>query len=196
MSNNIEQLVGQLIIAGFRDSELSNNSAIEQYIKEYNLAGVILYDEDVKIGGPGTRNIKSPTQLKTLIDDLQSFSSNQNLLISVDQEGGTVHRLKSIYGFPEAPAWQHIGLLKDKLITKQFSETLSEALYSVGVNVNFAPVLDLDYGNKTVIGKTQRAFTSDPDLLIKHAKIFIDSNKKKTYHKLWKTFSGPRISIG
>ena len=82
-----------------------------------------MYDEDVKIGGPGTRNIKSPTQLKTLIDDLQSFSSNQNLLISVDQEGGTVHRLKSIYGFPETPAWQHIGLLKNKLITKQNSTT-------------------------------------------------------------------------
>ena len=196
MSNNIEHLVGQLIIAGFRDSELSNNSAIEQYIKGYNLAGVILYDEDVKIGGPGTRNIKSPTQLKTLIDDLQSFSSNQNLLISVDQEGGTVHRLKSIYGFPEAPAWQHIGLLKDKLITKQFSETLSETLYSVGVNVNFAPVLDIDYGNKTVIGKTQRAFTSDPDLLIKHAKIFIDSHKKRNIISCGKHFPGQGSAFG
>ena len=69
--------------------------------------------------------------------------------------------------------------MKNKLITEQFSETISEALCSVGVNVNFAPVLDLDYGNKTVLGKTQRAFTSDPDLLIKHAKIFIDAHKKK-----------------
>jgi beta-N-acetylhexosaminidase len=196
MPSNIKQLVGQLIIAGFRDSELSKNSAIEKYIKAYNLAGVILYDEDVKIGGPGTRNVKSPTQLKTLIEDLQSLSPNQNLLISIDQEGGTVHRLKSIYGFPETPSWQHIGLLKDKLITKQFSETLSETLCSVGINVNFAPVLDLDYGNKTVISKTQRAFTSDSDLLIKHAKIFIDAHRKRHIISCGKHFPGQGSAFG
>ena len=196
MSKTTQQLVGQLLIAGFRNSELSKNSAIEKYIKTYNLAGVILYDEDVKIGGPGTRNVKSPTQLKILIESLQSFSPNQNLLISIDQEGGTVNRLKSIYGFPETPSWQHIGLLKNKLITEQFSETISEALCSVGVNVNFAPVLDLDYGNKTVLGKTQRAFTSDPDLLIKHAKIFIDAHKKKHIISCGKHFPGQGSALG
>ncbi len=196
MSTHIKQLVGQLIIAGFRDSILSHNSKIEQFIKAYNLAGVILYDEDVTIGGVGTRNIKSPTQLKTLISNLQSCSPNQGLLISVDQEGGFVHRLKSIYGFPETPPWQHIGYLKDQLMTKEFSETLSEALQSAGINVNFAPVLDLDYGNKTVIGKTQRAFTSDPDLLIEHAKIFINAHRRKNIISCGKHFPGQGSAYG
>ena len=196
MSTHIKQLVGQLIIAGFRDSIISHNSKIEQFIKAYNLAGVILYDEDVTIGGVGTRNIKSPTQLKTLISNLQSYSPNQGLFISVDQEGGFVHRLKSIYGFPETPPWQHIGFLKDQLMTKEFSETLSEALQSAGINVNFAPVLDLDYGNKTVIGKTQRAFTSDPDVLIEHAKIFINAHRRKNIISCGKHFPGQGSAYG
>lgn len=196
MSNTTEQLVGQLLIAGFRDSELSKSSAIEKYIKTYNLAGVILYDEDVQIGGPGTRNIKSPKQLKILIENLQSCSSNQSLLISVDQEGGFVHRLKSIYGFPETPPWQHIGFLKDQLMTKEFSETLSEVLQDAGINVNFAPVLDLDYGDKTVIGRTQRAFTSDPNVLVEHAQIFINSHKRKNIISCGKHFPGQGSAYG
>ena len=68
MSNSIEKLVGQLIIAGFRNKSIKNDSPIVNYIKNFNLAGVILYDIDLEIGGkdltPGTRNIESPTQLK------------------------------------------------------------------------------------------------------------------------------------
>ena len=88
MSNSIEKLVGQLIIAGFRNKSIKNDSPIVNYIKNFNLAGVILYDIDLEIGGkdltPGTRNIESPTQLKELILHLQNIS-RQELIISVDQ---------------------------------------------------------------------------------------------------------------
>jgi len=71
MNQSLEQLIGQLIIAGFRGSNAPPDSPIVNFIKDYNLAGVILYDEDVKIGGLGTRNIQTPGQVKDL--------SNQNL---------------------------------------------------------------------------------------------------------------------
>ena len=58
MPNAIEQLVGQLIIAGFRGKTADPNSEIEKYIIDYNIAGVILYDEDLEIGGLGSRNIE------------------------------------------------------------------------------------------------------------------------------------------
>ena len=196
MSSNIKQLIGQLIIAGFRESNIHKNSIIKNYIKDFNLGGIILYDEDVKIGGSGTRNIKSPSQLKTLISKLQSFSNNKDLLISIDQEGGTVHRLKSIYGFPETPSWKHIGLLNNNLITKEFSDTISNTLSKLGINLNFAPVLDLDYGNKTIIGNTQRAFSSNPRILVKHAKIFIDSHKQKNIISCGKHFPGQGSAFG
>ena len=68
MSKTLDQLVGQLIIAGFRSDKVSDSSNISRYIKKYNLSGVILYDEDLEKSEPGTRNIKSPAQVKTCFD--------------------------------------------------------------------------------------------------------------------------------
>ena len=66
MSKTLDQLVGQLIIAGFRNDKVTDSSNISTYVKKYNLSGVILYDEDLEKNGPGTRNIKSPNQVKEL----------------------------------------------------------------------------------------------------------------------------------
>ena len=70
MPNSLEHLVGQLIIAGFRGKTVEEHSSIAKYIKTYNLAGVILYDIDLEIGGenltPGTRNIESPSQATSI----------------------------------------------------------------------------------------------------------------------------------
>ena len=158
MLNTIEQQVGQLIIAGFRGMTVETGSDIKHYIKEYNIGGVILYDEDLAIGGPGTRNIESPSQVKELIAQLQNNARN-NLLISIDQEGGEVHRLRTVYGFDETPSWNHIGLLNNELITEQFSRSMANSLSDLGINLNFAPVLDLDHGSGTVISDSKRAFS-------------------------------------
>mgnify|MGYP001288491657 FL=1 len=195
MSKTLDQLVGQLIIAGFRSDKVSNNSNIVRYIKEYNLSGVILYDQDIEKNKLGSRNIKSLDQLKMLTDNLQSISDNP-LFISIDQEGGNVNRLNSSYGFPEFPSWQHIGLLDNDLITKQFAESMSETMTSTGINLNFAPVLDLDYGEKTYIGKLERAFSGDPKLVIKHSKIFIDTMKNDNIISCGKHFPGQGSAKG
>ena len=172
MSKRLDQLIGQLIIAGFRSDKVSDTTNICRYIKKYNLSGVILYDEDLEKTGPGTRNIKSPEQVKELIDNLQSVSETP-LFISIDQEGGHVNRLKTSYGFHEFPSWKHIGSLDNTLITREFSNSISSALSKAGVNLNFAPVLDLDYGDKTYIGKLERAFHGNPKKVIEHSKIHI-----------------------
>ena len=195
MSKTLDQLVGQLIIAGFRSDKVSNNSNIVRYIKEYNLSGVILYDQDIEKNKLGSRNIKSPAQLKMLTDNLQSISDNP-LFISIDQEGGNVNRLNSSYGFPEFPSWQHIGLLDNDLITKQFAESMSETMTSTGINLNFAPVLDLDYGEKTYIGKLERALSGDPKLVIEHSKIFIDTLKNDNIISCGKHFPGQGSAKG
>ena len=116
--------------------------------------------------------------MKKLSEDLQDVSE-KSLFISVDQEGGEVHRLKSEYGFLGTPSWKQIGLLNNELMTKEFSENLSSELYNAGINLNFAPVLDLDHGNGAVISDSKRSFTYDPEILIKHTKIFIESHKTR-----------------
>ena len=189
MSKSIKKEIGQLIIAGFRGTSINDKSDIVKFIKNYNLAGVILYDEDLELRGPGSRNITSPSQLKQLVEDLQS-QTEKSLLISVDQEGGEVHRLKSIYGFLETPSWNQIGSLNNELMTKQFSENMVKDLSGVGINLNFAPVIDLDYGKGAVISDTNRAFSHDTDILIKHTQLFIDAHKSKGIMTSGKHFPG------
>ena len=193
MSNSVEKLVGQLIIAGFRGKSIKNDSPIVNYIKNFNLAGVILYDIDLEIGGkdltPGTRNIESPTQLKDLTKHLQNIS-RQKLLVSVDQEGGHTSRLKSIYGFPQDTSWAHVGKLNTPSFTKQFSEETANTLKDAGINLNFAPVLDLDHGNGSVISGQQRACSGDPKKVIEHAKIFIKAHRENGVITCGKHFPG------
>tara|TARA_B100000767_G_C19767989_1_gene538584 strand:+ start:1167 stop:2213 length:1047 start_codon:yes stop_codon:yes gene_type:complete len=189
VSKTIKKEIGQLIIAGFRGNSINKNSDIVKYIKDFNIGGVILYDEDLEIRGPGSRNITSPKQLKDLTEKLQGYTE-KSLLVSVDQEGGEVHRLKSLYGFTNTPPWKQIGLLDSELMTKQFSDNIALDLSKAGINLNFAPVIDLDYGEGSVISDSNRSFTDDPKKLIKHAEIFIKSHREKGIITSGKHFPG------
>ena len=189
MTNTIKKEIGQLIIAGFRGNSINKNSDIVKYIKDFNIGGVILYDEDLEIGGPGSRNITSPKQLKELTEKLQGYAE-KSLLISVDQEGGEVHRLKSLYGFTDTPPWKQIGLLDSERMTRQFSDNIAFDLSKAGINLNFAPVIDLDYGKGSVISDSSRSFTDDIKKLIRHAEIFIKSHREKGIITSGKHFPG------
>ena len=195
MSISIKQLIGQLIIAGFRGKAIKPSSDIVKYIKEYNVGGVILYDEDLEIGGSGSRNIESPSQVKMLVDQLQNEGGGK-LFISIDQEGGETHRLKSIYGFEETPSWKHIGLLGNELITKEFSKKMAVTLSGLGINLNFAPVLDLDHGEGTVMSDSKRAFSSSPQTVKENSKIFIKQHRKNNIITCGKHFPGLGSATG
>ena len=168
MSNSLEKIVGQLIIAGFRGKNITSSSPISKYIRDYNLGGVILYDEDVGFKGLGTRNIDSKLQLKDLISNLNKYSK-LGLLVSIDQEGGLTNRLNEKYGFPTTPSLKEIGLKNDLAFTNDISKKLCAILNECGINVNFSPVLDLDYGSEYYIGNSERAISNNPQIVIKHA---------------------------
>jgi len=195
MSISFKQLVGQLIVAGFRGTDATPDSPIANYIRDYNLGGVILYDEDLEFGGLGSRNIQSPEQVAQLTESLQSYSSH-TLFITIDQEGGQVNRLKSDYGFPECPPWQQFGMLNSELMTQQYARILAETLSDCGVNVNFAPVLDLDYGNESVIGKSRRGLSHDPTTVVTHSKILINELKQQGVISCGKHFPGQGSASG
>ena len=195
MPNSIEQLVGQLIIAGFRGKSAKSGSDIARYIQDYHLSGVILYDEDLELDKYGSRNISSTEQVLALTKQLQSCSGD-GLLVSIDQEGGSVVRLKADYGFPKFPSWNHIGVLDSFLMTEQFANSIADSLNECGINLNLAPVLDLNYGAETVIGKSDRALSSEPKKVIEHAEIFIRALKKKNIISCGKHFPGQGSATG
>ena len=195
MTKTLDQKIGQLMIAGFRENEISKASDISKYIRDYNISGVILYDEDMEKGGSFSRNINSPNQLKKLSKSIQNNADNP-IFISIDQEGGKVSRLKEEYGFPSFPSWQEIGKLDNISETKKLAESLANHLDYCGINLNYAPVLDLDYGQKTYIGNAQRALSKNPKKIIEHSSILIKTLKKKNIFSCVKHFPGQGSGLG
>ena len=190
----IEKL-GKLIIAGFRGSQISRYTKIQDWIINFNISGVILYDVDLEYRKLRSRNIKSEKQLKELNVSLQSLRK-EKLLISIDQEGGQVNRLNTKYGFPQFMSWRQIGIINNTKQTKDYTIKLARILKELGINFNLAPVLDLDHGKNSFISKQERAIASDPRLIIEHSRIYID--QMSTYRILCcgKHFPGQGSATG
>jgi len=109
------------------------------------------------------RNYADPAQLTALCDEIHSLRSPP-LLIAVDHEGGRVQRFRE--GFTELPAMRRIGRLWDErpdaahAAARAAGFVMAAELRACGVDLSFAPVLDLDHGASTIIG--DRAFHADP----------------------------------
>lgn len=188
-TGSLHQMVGQMILAGFKGKNVHNKTDVFNWIKSYQIGGVLLYDLEMTQLPPGKRNIESPKQLRQLTKDLQAITQVP-LFIAVDQEGGVVNRLTPEYGFPECPSWQEIGEKKHLDETKLFAKSISNTLQNCGVNFNFAPVLDIQKKHETAIGKEERAFSADPFMISRHSKVLIDEHRKKQIATLGKHFPG------
>jgi len=180
--------IGQMLIIGFRGTEINENSYIIKTINDLNIGGVILFDYDIP-SKSRTRNITSPEQTKKLIQDIKSFTNNR-LFISVDAEGGLINRLKPSLGFIEIPSAQEMGQ-KTLEKTKQISESLSRQLKDLGFNLNFAPVIDVNVNPENpVIGGLERSFSEDPEIVSEQAKAFIQGQHTNNILTAIKHFPG------
>jgi beta-N-acetylhexosaminidase len=113
-----------------------------------------------------SRNYESPGQLSALVKEIHGLRS-PHLLVAVDQEGGRVQRFRE--GFTRLPPLACLGELydKDRTRAKHMAHTMgwlmAAEVRAVGVDISFAPVLDLDYGVSTVIGN--RALHKRPEVV-------------------------------
>lgn len=168
--------IGQMLNIGFRGTSLADSNHIIRDIQQYHLGGVTLFDYDVP-KDTALRNIKSPEQLKQLIRDLQELSQTP-LFIAIDQEGGKVARLKPKYGFPPSVSAQYLGELNNLDSTRFYARRTAQTLSKLGINVNLAPVVDVNINPQNpVIGGLERSFSADPQTVVKHASAYI-----KTLH--------------
>ena len=170
--STLQKMIGHMIIIGFPNENVDKNSTIIKQINKYELGGVILFDRFYNDRSK-TKNISSPSQLQELTSSLKKLS-NKSLLISVDQEGGKVARLKPKYGFKEIPSAKKVAL-KSQNEAEEIYSTMSNMLKQNGINCNFAPVVDLEVNprNKVIVG-LERSFGKDSKEVSKYAKILID----------------------
>lgn len=184
----LKSKIGQMLIIGFRGTEINKDSYIVKTTNDLNLAGIILFDYDAP-SKSRPRNITSPEQTKKLIGDLKSFT-NDSLFIAVDAEGGLINRLKTNLGFLEIPSAQEMGQKKLEE-TKQISEILSKQLADLGFNLNFAPVVDVNINPENpVIGGLERSFSESPEIVSEQAEAFIQGQHTNNILTAIKHFPG------
>ena len=144
-----EQLAGQRLMAGFEGGRLDR--ALQALIAELRLGGLILFK----------RNIESPRQLTELCRSAQHCARDSGLpplFIAIDQEGGQVARLgRPFTRFPGNPAMQ------DAADALRFARITAIELAWTGINMNLAPVLDVNSNPANPVINT-RSFGGDPQL--------------------------------
>lgn len=196
VTRTLEQKIGSMLMVGFMGTSAPKNSQICRDIAKYDLAGVILFDMN-PVNRKEAKNIATRWQLTQLTKALQACSKDGKLLISVDQEGGKVQRLKSKYGFyGKFPKASDVIKLSDARV-KQHYEEMGAELNSVGINYNLAPDVDLAINKKNyVIYKLGRSYGANPKQVVKYASIFMDAMHDNGVLTSLKHFPGHGSSLG
>ncbi|GAB1409037.1 glycoside hydrolase family 3 protein [Desulfovibrionales bacterium] len=166
-SPDLRAMLGQMLMVGFRGTSLDESAPILRDIRQYHLGGVILFDRDAREHTWG-RNIASPAQVRNLTAQLRGAASIP-LFIAVDQEGGKVCRLKETNGFIPLASAKTLGQGSPEITQAQALAT-GNALADLGINMNFAPVVDVDVNPRSpAIGALERSYSADPHLVAAHA---------------------------
>jgi beta-N-acetylhexosaminidase len=196
----LREKIGQLLLLGFKGRSAADTSLIVRDLREHAIGSVILFDVDmtgtIDSGQPGSRNIKSPTQVRELVAHLQSHA-RVPLLVAIDQEGGRVNRLKPDYGFPESISHEELGARDDLACTREQAVITARTLASLCINWNLAPVVDLDANpqNPIIKGK-RRSFAADPEKVARHAAAFIEGHRVHGVLTCLKHFPGHGSAAG
>ena len=192
----LDEKIGSMLMVGFMGTSAPKHSQICKDIKKYNLAGVILFDVNpVKHSEP--KNISTRWQVGQLTKQLQSCSKDGKLLISVDQEGGRVQRLKSKYGFyGKFPKAKDVIKLRDEQVQWHYNK-MGKELKSVGINYNLAPDVDLAINKRNhVIYQLGRSFGANPKQVVHYASIFMNAMHNNGVLTSLKHFPGHGSSLG
>jgi len=146
--DQIKKLIGQRLIVGFDGTKLP--SELKRLDEEWGLGGYIMFK----------RNFTDFEQLLTLNEELWARGQGTPPFISVDHEGGQVHRVPE--PFTVFPDMAHMGQVSSVSVAYEVGAVIGRELTATGFNLNFAPVLDLNTNpDNPIIGR--RAISPDPD---------------------------------
>ena len=148
MPTALRRQIGQLLIAGFNGQQIPPE--LRSLAKEFGLGGVILF----------ARNVGEPEQVAELAFEAARLVPDLPVWVSIDQEGGRVARLKA--PFTEWPAMATLGRSGYVGLAERFARALAAELKSVGITLDYAPVLDIHTNSKNpVIGDRALAEKAD-----------------------------------
>ncbi|MBI3941696.1 MAG: beta-N-acetylhexosaminidase [Chloroflexi bacterium] len=177
----LAQKAGQVMAFGFDGTTLTDE--LRRMIDLMRPGGVVLF----------ARNVVSPAQLAQLIAGLQQTAQangSPRLIISIDQEGGRVARLRQGAGFTEFPSAQAVGASADPAATaRQVAQGMATEMRAAGINMDLAPVLDVNNNPANpIIGN--RSYGNDPALVAACGVAFIEALQAAGIMAVGKHFPG------
>ena len=177
--DSLDIKIGQMILIGVPGTVV--DSTVLKEVQEGKAGSIIFFEKNIQ-------PTDSYAQLKRLAWAYQSAAPIP-LFIAIDQEGGKVNRLKEKYGFPRSISAAAMGVSVDSV--RYYGQTTAATLIGLGINVNFAPVVDLATNpDNPVIAKVERSFSENPDSVARYAREFIKTHRKLGVVTVLKHFPG------
>lgn len=179
----LDEKIGQMITIGFHGTSASDAEVktVLQQVKSGQIGGVMLLKY----------NIENPQQLKTLTANLKLSAKKIPLLISVDQEGGRVQRLGASNGFKDYPSPKYVAENLTPGEAYDLYTEMSQTLKEYDINVNFAPLVDVDVNPESpVIGKKERSFSANPETVAVYARATVLGHRNNNVMTSLKHFPG------
>ena len=173
--DNNQNLFGRLMIS-IDGTTLSSSD--KDLIRNRHVGGIILF----------TRNFHSQPQIEELCSEIKNIKNN--IIIAVDQEGGRVQRFNGEY--TQLPSMQILGDYcisnNDYSFAADVGWLMSLELIASGVDISFAPVLDVDRNTSSIIGN--RSFSNKPQNVVDIASHFIQGMSEAGMKATGKHFPG------
>jgi beta-N-acetylhexosaminidase len=180
--DSLDIKIGQMLLIGYPGPEL--DSTLLKEVRDGKVGSIILFEKNVP---------KTATAFYTLKKVLWTYQKAAPipLLITIDQEGGRVNRLKDKYGFPKSITAQASGKARSLDSVRFNAESIASNLAGLGFNVNFAPVVDVAVNpTNPVIVKSGRSFSANSDSVTLLAKEYIIPHRKYGVITVLKHFPG------
>ena len=164
---------GHLVMVDIPGTSLDAETAA--FLREHEIRAVCLF----------RKNLGSEAEIRQLTADLRA-AMGPLALIGIDQEGGSVIRATSV---PQAPAAMALGAIGDEALAEEVGAAVARALRHLGINWNFAPVLDINNNPANpVIG--ERSFGEDPERVIRLARAWMRGSLREGVACCVKHFPG------
>ncbi len=179
---SLDEMIGQMIILGFNGNSV-NSRGFKNIVKDLNsgkVSGVIFFED----------NIKNPENLYKMTETVYKSTMQNRPFIAIDMEGGQIQRMNNKNGFKNFPSASEIAAADDLKKANETYSNMAEMLNSMLFNLNFAPCVDLDLNENSILHKKQRAYSGDSAKVSAYANEFIKAHYDKNIITALKHFPG------
>src|SRR6478609_1667350 len=168
--DSLDIKIGQMILIGMPTASV--DSLVLQDVKTGKVGSLIYFEKNIP------KSTSAFAAFKKMSWAYQKASPIP-LFICIDQEGGKVNRLKEKYGFTRSITAGAIGKFKSIDSVQFYAEATAATLAGLGINVNFAPCVDLLINpTNPAIAKSERSYSFNEDTVIMYAREVIKQHRK------------------